>query len=442
MTQPLEPTPQTGGAGIEARRAALDILERVAKGASLDDALKDCRTFDLLEGPDRGFARALASCVLRRRGSLDHVLGAYIDRPLPKRAIRVMDILRLASAQTLFMGTPDHAAVSTAVSLAGERRENLGYAKLVNAVARKVAKNGPAVVKKLPARVDTPGWLWRSWERAYGAQTARAIAEAHHNEPRLDVTLKAPGAANEWTDRLEAELLPTGSLRRAGVSDVTQLAGFEEGAWWVQDAAASLPARLAGDVSGKTVFDLCAAPGGKTLQFAAMGANVTAVDISEPRLERLVDNLARTNLTARLVTEDILKWRSEEKADIVLLDAPCSATGTIRRHPDIPWTKSETDIAALTSLQARMLDHAIGFVKPGGMVIYCVCSLQPEEGEKQAEAALARHKHLARKPVLPEEIGGLAGGVNRYGDLRTTPAMLAEAGAMDGFFAARFIVND
>jgi len=446
MTKPSEQPPQTGPEqaspiGIDARRAALDLLERIGKGASLDEALKDCRTFDLLQGPDRGFARALATCVLRRRGSLDHILGAYIDRPLPKRAGRVMDILRLAGAQTLFMGTPDHAAVSTAVTLAGERRENAGYAKLINAVARKIAKAGPAATEKLPARTDTPGWLWRSWERAYGAQTARAIAEAHRVEPPLDLTVKAPADASEWADRLEAELLPTGSLRRASVSDVASLPGFDDGAWWVQDTAASLPAKLAGDVGGKTVFDLCAAPGGKTLQFAAMGADVTAVDISPPRLERLSENLYRAKLNAETVAEDLLKWRPEKKADVVLLDAPCSATGTIRRHPDIPWTKSETDIAALTSLQARMIDHAISFLKPGGVLIYCVCSLQSEEGEKQAEAALARHKNLSRSPVSPEEIGGLAGAVNRKGDLRTLPSLLGEKGGMDGFFAARFVVG-
>ncbi len=428
-------------AGLDARRAALDVLERVGKGASLDEALKECRTFDVLQGPDRGFARALATTVLRRRGSLDHILGAYIDRPLPKRAARVMDILRLAAAQTLFLGTPDHAAVSTAVSVAADRRETAGYAKLINAVGRKVAKTGAGALEKLPARIDTPGWLWRSWERGFGPQHARAIAEAHRTEPPLDLTVKSPDEAKEWADRLGAELLATGSIRLTSVSDVSSLAGYDDGAWWVQDAAAALPARLAGDIKGKQVLDLCAAPGGKTLQLAAMGANVTSVDISPPRLEKLHDNLVRTKLVANTVAEDMLKWRPEEKADVVLLDAPCSATGTIRRHPDIPWTKSDTDIAALLPLQARMIDHALTFLKPGGVLIYCVCSLQPEEGEKQADAALSRNKGLKRAPIEASEIDGLA-ATNRKGDLRTLPSMLGAQGGMDGFFAARFVVGD
>ncbi len=426
--------------GLEARRAALDLLTRMAGGASLDEAMGASRAFGDLEGSDRGFARALATAVLRRRGGLDHVLGAYIDRPLPKRAARVMDVLRLAAAQTLILRTPDHAAVSTAVTLAGERRETAGYAKLVNAVARKIAKAGPEALEKLPARTDTPAWLWRAWERAYGPQAVRKIAEAHRTEPPLDLTLKDPAEAERWAGRLGAELLPGGSLRLTGVHDVRALEGYGEGAWWVQDVAASLPAKLLGDVMGKRVFDLCAAPGGKTLQLAAAGANVVAVDISPPRLERVSENLARTGLSAAIVAEDMLKWRPNEKADAILLDAPCSATGTIRRHPDIPWTKTETDIAALASLQARMIAHALDFLKPGGVLVYCVCSLQAEEAEKQAEAALARHQNLSRKPVEPEEIDGRADAVSRKGDLRTLPSMLGAQGGMDGFFAARFVL--
>ena len=438
MTERDQKTP----AGLEARSAALDILERIGKGASLDEALQNCRTYDLLHGPDRGFARALASTTLRRRGALDHLLGAYIDRPLPKKAARVMDILRIAGAQSLFMGTPDHAAVSTAVSLAGERRETAGYAKLINAVARKIAKAGADALAKVPSRADTPGWLWRGWERAYGPQKTRAIAEAHTKEPLLDLTVKTPAHAEDWATRLEATVLPTGSLRRAGISVIAALDGFDEGEWWVQDAAATLPARLAGDVRDKKVYDLCAAPGGKTMQLCAMGANVTAVDISPPRLERLADNLKRAKLSADIVTEDVLKWRPQEKADLILLDAPCSATGTIRRHPDIPWTKSQTDIAALTSLQTRMIDHVVPFLKPGGMLIYCVCSLQPEEGEKQIEAALSRHKNLSRSPIKAEQIGGLSEAINRHGDLRTLPSMLSADGGMDGFFASKLIHNE
>ncbi len=432
--------------GLEARSAALDLLERIRKGQTLDEALTECRSFDALTGPDRGFARALATMVLRRRGSLDHMLGAYIDRPLPKKAVRVMDILRLASAQLVFMGTPAHAAASTAVSLAGERRETAGYGKLINAIARKIAKTGAAAAEKLPARADTPAWLWRSWERNFGPQKARAIAAAHTKEPPLDIILKDPAGTSTWSETLGAEVLFDGVLRLQRAGDVTALPGFSEGDWWVQDAAASLPALLLGDVANKSVFDLCAAPGGKTLQLAARGAHVMAVDISEPRLARVSENLERTKLTAEIREQDILKWTPRDKADAVLLDAPCSATGTIRRHPDIPWTKTETDVKALTALQARMIDRALTFVKPGGVLVYCVCSLQSEEGEAQAKAALERHPSLSRLPVSKDEIGGLGEAITRDGDLRTLPSMLAgkdgASGGMDGFFAVRFKLND
>ena len=426
---------ETAPAGLDARRAALDLLERVRGGEALDDALGACRSFNDLAGPDRAFARTLTSHGLRRRGGIDHILGAYIDRPLPKKAARVMDVLRLAAVQSLILKTPDHAAVSTATALAHDRRETAGYAGLVNAVARKIAKAGPAQLEKVPSRADTPAWLWRSWERAFGPRAARAIADAHRHAPPLDLTVKIAADARDWAARLGADLLPPGTLRLRNVSDVAALEGYHDGAWWVQDLAASLPARLLGEVSGKKVFDLCAAPGGKTLQLAAAGAQVTAVDIAAPRLERLSENLARVGLAAETVAQDVLRWTPAEKADAVLIDAPCSATGTIRRHPDILWRKSETDIAALARLQAQLIDRAVAMLKPGGALVYCVCSLQPEEGERQAEAALARHRALRRVPADAEAIGGLPSAIDRHGDLRTLPFMLGQSGGMDGFFA-------
>ncbi len=426
------------GPGLEARRAVLEILDRIADGATLEDAIARTRPFERLEGPDRGFARLLVAETLRRRGAIDHIIGAYLDRPLPKKSVRVMEILRIAAAQLLILKTPPHAAVSTSVDLAAERQETAGYAKLINAIARKIGKAGEEAIAKVPARADTPSWLWRAWERSYGPIKTRAIAEAHRNLAPLDITLKPGEDSSAWADRLGAEVLPTGSLRIAKASDVTALEGFNEGAWWVQDTAASLPVRLFGDVTGKTIFDLCAAPGGKTLQLAAAGANVTAVDKSDARLERVVENLARTDLPAKTIAEDALRFHPEEKADAILLDAPCTATGTIRRHPDIPWAKGETALAALAELQGKMIDHALSLLKPGGVLVYCVCSLQREEGEAQAKAALARHASITRLPIAPEEIGGLAEGLTRDGDLRTLPFMLAEKGGMDGFFAARF----
>jgi 16S rRNA (cytosine967-C5)-methyltransferase len=424
--------------GLAARCAALDVLTLVRNGRTIDEALEECRSFNALEGPDRGFAHVLAAGVLRRRGAIDHVIGLYIDRPLPKRSERATDILRLAAVQTLFLGTPAHAAVSTAVALTEEFGETENYAGLVNAVARKVAATGPAVLAKLPERIDTPGWMWRSWERAYGPETTRSIARAHASEAPLDLTPRDPADAEALARDSGGALLATGSVRLPAGSKVTSLPGFDDGRFWVQDAAAAIPARLLGDVHGKRVFDLCAAPGGKTMQLAAAGADVIAVDISGDRLKRVVENLERTKLTALTVKADVATWEPAAPADAVLLDAPCTATGTIRRHPDILWAKNEDSLKETTALQARMIDRARAITAPGGTIVYCVCSLQPEEGEKQIAAALTRHDDLARVPLRPEEVGGLL-AINRDGDLRTLPSMLATEGGIDGFFAARLI---
>lgn len=430
-------------AGLESRYAALEILDRVHEGATLEDALARTRPFDNLEGSDRGFARALASETLRRRGSLDHIIGGYLDRPLPKKSARVMDILRIAAAQSLLMDTPPHAAVSTSVDLANDRGETGGYASLINAIARKIAKDGPAMLEKLPARTDTPSWMWRGWERAYGPNGAKAIAEAHRRAAALDLSFKPGEDLDAWREKLslegnEARIMPNGTIRMNRISDVSSLPGYDDGAWWIQDLAASLPAKLLGDVSGKNVFDLCSAPGGKTLQLAAAGAKVTSLDKSGARLERVVTNLTRSKLTAFLVEEDVLRFRPDEKADAILLDAPCTATGTIRRHPDIPWNKGETTLTALAELQGKMIDHAISLLQPGGTLVYCVCSLQREEGEAQAKAALKRNPSISRVPATAEELGGMEALINRDGDLRTLPSMLMAEGGLDGFFAVRF----
>jgi 16S rRNA (cytosine967-C5)-methyltransferase len=424
--------------GLAARRAALDVLTLVGAGRTLDDALEVCRSFNALEGPDRGFAHALAAGVLRRRGALDHVIGLYVDKPLPKRSARATDILRLAAFQTLFLGTPAHAAVSTAVALTEEFRETVNYAGLVNAVARKISGMKPEALARLSERTDTPGWLWRSWERFYGADATRAIARAHTKEAPIDLTPRDPADAAALARDVEGVLLATGSVRAPAGTKVAALAGFEDGRFWVQDAAAAIPARLLGDVRGKRVFDLCAAPGGKTMQLAAAGAEVIAVDSSGDRLKRVAENLARTKLSALTVKAEVETWEPAAPADAVLLDAPCTATGTIRRHPDILWAKTEDSLKETTRLQARLIDRAAAITKPGGMIVYCVCSLQPEEGEKQIAAALSRHANLSRVPVRPEEVGGLP-FINRDGDVRTLPSMLGPEGGIDGFFAARLI---
>ena len=429
---PLPPPP-----GLPPRRAALDVLTLIAAGRTLDQALEDCRTFNALEGSDRGLAHALAATVMRRRGTIDHVIGLHIDRPIPKRSARATDVLRLAAAQSLFLKTPDHAVVSTAVALAQEFRETAGYSGLVNAIARKIAKAGAEAIAGLPERTDTPGWMWRGWERNFGAETARAIAKAHQKEAAIDLTARTPGGAEGLAETVHGEVLPTGSVRLDPGTRLTVLAGYEEGEWWVQDAAAAIPARLLGDVDGKLVYDLCAAPGGKTMQLAAAGAEVVAVDSEGSRLKTVAENLARTRLSAETLREDILDWSPPRLADAVLLDAPCTATGTIRRHPDILWSKTEEQLRSLTSVQAKMIDKALTLLKPGGLLVYCTCSLQPEEGEKQAAGALARHPNLSRVAVTADEIGGLQ-AITRAGDFRTHPAMLPAEGGMDGFFAARF----
>jgi 16S rRNA (cytosine967-C5)-methyltransferase len=282
-----------------------------------------------------------------------------------------------------------------------------------------------------------PGWLLARWEAAYGAQTARRIAEGSLAEPALDLTVR--GDATGWAQRLGGVVLPTGSVRLAARGRIEELAGFAQGAWWVQDAAAAIPARMLGEVAGRRVADLCAAPGGKTAQLASAGARVTAVDLSPARLARLRENLARVQLAAATVEADIETWRPAEPFDAVLLDAPCSATGTIRRHPDLPHVKSEADVAAQAAQQAKLLDAAAAFVAPGGRLVYCTCSLEPEEGPAQAEAFLARHPDFLRLPVDWTALGVGPEMVDAEGALRTLPfhgvVQEGTTGGMDGFYA-------
>lgn len=425
--------PMTGGTS---RRAALDILSLVRTGMALDEALNACRSFDALEGRDRSFARLLATTVLRRQGAIDHLVGRHMETPLPKKAERATDILRLAVAQTAFLGVEPHAAVSTAVALAKEFRESGGYAKLINAVARKISTTRTDVTA-VPERADTPGWLWRSWERAYGPAGAKAIAAAHHREAPLDLTPKAPDGAAALAETLSGMLLPSGSIRLIDAGDVAKLAGYDEGLWWVQDAAAALPARLLGAVDGMDVLDLCAAPGGKSMQLAAAGARVTAIDSIGERLKRVAENCARTKLKVTTVKADVLKWTPDRRWPAILLDAPCTATGTLRRRPDVAWSLAASDVATMAGVQGRMLARAADWLEPGGVLVYATCSLQPDEGEAQIAAFLESRPEFARDPVRAEEIGELAGAVTRGGDLRTLPSFWGEHGGMDGFFAAR-----
>jgi 16S rRNA (cytosine967-C5)-methyltransferase len=416
----------------DARSIARDLLAAVLqRRRALDDALAAHEGLAALEPRDRGFARLLVATTLRRLGEIDALIESRLEHPLPERAAAARDVLRLGIAQLVFLGTPAHAAVDTAVAAMAGRLAS--YRGLVNAVLRGVARGD--LPERDAARIDTPDWLWDSWTKAYGEETARAIATAHLSEAALDITVKSdPG---RWAQALDAIILPTGSLRRDSGGAVADLPGYAEGAWWVQDAAAALPARLLGAVAGKRVADLCAAPGGKAAQLAAAGAHVVAYDISKKRLDLLRRNLARLGFDAECRVGDARNIGTREGFDAILLDAPCSGTGTIRRHPDIARLKTLEDVARLAQVQADMLDAASAALAPGGVLVYAVCSLQPEEGVGQIESLLARNRRIARDPI--RDPGLPATFLTERGDLQTLPSHWPERGGLDGFFAARLI---
>ncbi len=432
--------------GLPARRAAVELLVAVLqKKQALDDilgrSLEKGSMFNL-PARDRALTRAIVAASLRRKGQIDHVLNTFLERGMPEKSGTLYPILLSAAAQLIFLKTPPHAAIDLAVTLAQYDPRAKRYDKLVNAVLRRVATEGEAIASTLDAaRVNTPDWLWTRWVTYWGEERARATAASHLVEPPLDLTVKSGPAL--WAERLSGRVLPTGSVRLLPKGRIEALPGFDEGAWWVQDVAASLPARLLGNVMGKRVADLCAAPGGKTAQLALAGAAVTAIDSSKTRLRVLGENLYRLGLKAELIVGDAATFSTDEKFDAVLLDAPCSSTGTIRRHPDIPYLKSEKDIEAPAALQARLLDNAVTLLKPGGKLVYSTCSLEPEEGEAQIAALMVRNDALSLDPVTKEELAGEAEWIEPSGCLRTFPFELVldspEWSGMDGFFAARLI---
>lgn len=408
--------------GLPTRKAARDLLEAtLEQRRPLEEALEALPR--RLDPRDRAAAHRIAAAVLRRLGSIDEVLGPYLRREPPPPARHA---LRIGAAELLLLETPPHAAVATAVALAPR-----AFAGLVNAVLRKVAAEGAAALEGLDgARLDTPAWLWSAWHAAYGP-AVRAIAEAHRGPAPLDLTL-VPGAEPP----AGAEALPTGSWRMAAGTRVTDLPGFAEGHFWVQDAAAALPALLLGARPGERVADLCAAPGGKTAQLAATGAEVTAVERDPARAARLAENLARLRLAATIVQADAATWTPPAPFDAILLDAPCTATGTIRRHPDVAHTKRARDVRAAAEAQVRLLAAAARMLKPGGRLVFATCSLQPEEGE--AHLARATALGLAHDPLTTADLPGLPEAITPEGCLRTRPDFWPARGGMDGFFAARF----
>ncbi len=429
--------PLEGTQGLSARNAALTALSAIffserPLGEALDGALAKAK----LEPRDAAFARAIVMMVLRRLGQIDAVIAAYLREPLPVRSGPAELILRIAAAELLFLDVAAHAAVSSAVSLADRDHRARHFKGLINAVARRIAAEGKAIAAAQDVEhINTPPWAWEAWSATYGEDTARAIARAHLAEPPLDITVMGDAAA--WGEKLEAKLLPTGTLRRAAGGRIEDLPGYAEGAWWIQDAAATIPVALLGDVKGKTVIDLCAAPGGKTAQLAAAGAKVTAVDLAFDRMKRVMTNLGRLNLKAEFEVADALTWCPKEPADAVLLDAPCTASGTVRRHPDVLWRKDLSDVMAQAEVQRRLLAAASEMVKPGGTLLYCVCSLAREEGEDVVDAFLSTHPNFARAKLEPGDTFNQPQFLTPAGDLRTLPSHWPETGGLDGFYASR-----
>lgn len=433
-------------AGLKARRMAVSLLAAVMTDRRpFDDAFErlasDERYADL-EPRDRGFARAIAAMTLRRKGQLSEIIKRFIEKPLPEQRGRLDAILLCAAAQLVFLKSPPHAVINLSVFQVRDDQRARRFSRLANAVLRRISEQGAGLAAlQDEARINTPEWLFDRWEKAYGAEDAARIGAQHLAEPPLDLTVKSNPQG--WAERLGGVVLPTGSVRFAPKGRIEEMDGFGEGEWWVQDAAAILPAKLLGDVSGLRVADLCAAPGGKTAQLAHAGANVTAVDISPKRLERLTANLKRLKLSAETIEADASSWRPEAPFDAVLLDAPCTATGTIRRNPDIPYLKQPSDIFELARLQQTMLGNALGMLRPGGLLVYCTCSLEEEEGPGQLARLLSARTDIKVAPISPEEIGGRAEWIDSQGALRTLPHYLQlsdpDLSGMDGFYAARLV---
>lgn len=432
-----EPPP----AGLAAREAAVRLIAAVMhKQRSLDDALAKEFASDALPPRDRALARLIAGTVLRHAGELKAVVSGYLEKPPPEPSGNLWPILLAGAAQLLFLETPPHAAVGLAVEQTRHDPRAKRYDRLVNAVLRRVSREAASALQDRDAtRLNIPPWLFERWCKTYGEADARRIALASLFEAPLDLSVKADPQL--WAERLGGTALPTGSVRLAAGGRIEDLAGYADGAWWVQDAAAALPARLLGDVAGRTVADLCAAPGGKTAELAAAGANVTAVELSNARLSRLRTNLDRLQLKADVVEADAATWAPGKLFDAVLLDAPCTSTGTIRRHPDLLHLKRPDDVAALAALQSRLLDNAVCLVRPGGVLVYCTCSLEPEEGIEQVARLLAREPDFARLPIMPGESGISPAWITADGDLRTLPFHLphtqSELSGIDGFYVAR-----
>ncbi len=424
---------------LAARQVALELLNKVlASKNPLDQTLNKSESLKALTSRDRAFCRMLVATTLRRLGQIDDLITKAQERIVPPN-LTLQNILRIGITQILFMDVPDHAAVDTCVKLADAA--NMDRQKgFVNGLLRTITRNGKTWLSRQDeTRLNTPEWLLKLWIADYGLRIAAEIAKANLAEAPLDITIKDESERNYWSSTFKATQIGAGTLRKSSGGAIHDLEGFNDGRWWVQDAAAAIPASLFGDIQDRTIIDLCAAPGGKTLQLAAKGAHVIAVDRSAQRLKRLKDNLKRMHLEdfVEIEAADAAQWNPKEAPRYILLDAPCSATGTIRRHPDVPYLKTPTDIERLVSTQTRILSHAFDILAPGGVLIYCTCSLQKAEGEDQIQKLFEERNDALKRPITQEEISGLDEAITQNGDLRILPFYHAALGGMDGFFISR-----
>ncbi|MCJ8509861.1 MFS transporter [Rhizobium lemnae] len=442
--RPSRPSPATQDAkpGLDVRVAASKILAAVIdKHTPLDgmlDAGHGNPVYRALSDADRALCRAIINATLRHLPRIEAALAGMLDKSLPEGARALQHVLTTAAAQILYLDVPSHAAVDLAVEQANRDPRNRRFAKLVNALLRRMVRERDAILEDGRDISPMPAWFLKRLAAAYGPETAKEIAESQLTPAPIDLTVKSN--PENWAKRLNGRLLSTGTVRLAAFDGaIPSLPGFENGEWWVQDAAASIPAQLFGNVQGKRIADLCAAPGGKTAQLVVRGAKVTAVEQSANRAKRLAENFGRLHLDAEVIHTDLFAFEPDELLDGVLLDAPCSSTGTTRRHPDVLWTKGVSDIEKLAALQAKMLRHAITLVKPGGLIVFSNCSLDPLEGENVVRDLLAETDTIERVPVLKADWPGLEDAINELGEFRTSPAMLPAqdgyAGGMDGFFA-------
>ncbi|MGO4437238.1 RsmB/NOP family class I SAM-dependent RNA methyltransferase [Rhizobium sp. RAF56] len=429
--------------GLAARLAAAKILGAVIDRKTPLDGMLDAEggnpAYRALSESDRALVRAILNSALRHLPRIEAAIGSLLETPLPEGARALHHVLVVGAAQILYLSVPNHSAVDLAVEQANQDPRNRRFAKLVNALLRRIGREKEEILARVAAVPAIPAWFLERLERAYGVETALKIAEAQLEPAAVDLTVK--GDAEGWAKRLNGAVLPTGGVRLAAFDGtIPSLEGFAEGAWWVQDAAASIPARLFGALAGKRVVDLCAAPGGKTAQLVLAGAEVTALEQSPNRLKRLSANLGRLGFEADTVLSDMAKYEPAELFDAALLDAPCSSTGTTRRHPDVLWSKGPEDIAKLAGVQERMLRQALKMVKPGGIVVFSNCSLDPQEGEEVVARVLADTPDIERVAVPAAEWPGLEEAITPAGEFRTLPTMLRMgegfASGLDGFYAA------